>query len=53
VARRSTKIGICIADHGKYRPAAGSAAEAVISSVELIIQPDAHDFIGYPAADVS
>jgi hypothetical protein len=52
VVRRSTKIGICIADHGKYRPTAGSTAEPVISSVELIIQPDAHDFIGYPAADV-
>jgi hypothetical protein len=50
--RRSTKIGICIADHGKYRPTAGSTAEAAISSVELIIQPNAHDFIGYPAADV-
>src|SRR6516162_1977833 len=28
---------------GEYRQAAGAIAEAVIRSVELIVQPDAHD----------
>jgi hypothetical protein len=31
------------ADRGEYRQAAGAFAEAVIRSVELIVQPDAHD----------
>jgi hypothetical protein len=29
------------ADRGEYRQAAGAVAEAVIRSVELIVQPDA------------
>jgi hypothetical protein len=31
------------ADRGEYCQAAGAFAEAVIRSVELIVQPDAHD----------
>jgi len=34
------------ADRGEYRQAAGAFAEAVIRSVELIVQPDAQDVVG-------
>jgi hypothetical protein len=30
----------------EYRQAAGAVAQAVIKSVELIVQPDAHDVVG-------
>jgi hypothetical protein len=30
---------------GEYRQAAGAFAEAVIRSVKLIVQPDAHDVV--------
>ena len=33
------------ADRGEHRQAAGAIAEAVIRSVELIVQPDAHDVV--------
>jgi len=35
-----------LADRGEYCQAAGIAAEAVIRSVELIVQPDAKDGVG-------
>jgi hypothetical protein len=31
---------------GEYRQAAGAVAQAVLRSVELIVQPDAHDVVG-------
>jgi len=31
---------------GEHRQATGAIAEAVIRSVELIVQPDAHDVVG-------
>ena len=34
------------ADGCEYRQAAAPVAEAVIRSVELIVQPDAHDVVG-------
>jgi hypothetical protein len=34
------------ADRQQYRQAAGAAAQAVIRSVELIVQPDAEDVVG-------
>src|SRR5215472_6961542 len=34
------------ADRGEYRQAAGAIAEAVIRSVELIVQPAAKDAVG-------
>ena len=34
------------ADRGEYPQAAGAIAEAVIRSVELIVQPDTHDVVG-------
>ena len=34
------------ADCGEHRQAAGAIAQAVIRSVELIVQPDAHDVVG-------
>ena len=37
---------ICATDRGEYRQAAGASAEAVIRSVELIVQPDAKDVVG-------
>jgi len=42
-ARRTSGQGA--ADRGEYRQAAGAFAEAVIRSVELIVQPDAHDVV--------
>ena len=41
---RSARRGA--ADCGEYRQAAGAFAEAVIRSVELIVQPDAKDVVG-------
>ena len=39
-------LSIGAKDRGEYRQAAGAFAEAVIRSVELIVQPDAKDGVG-------
>jgi hypothetical protein len=38
-------------DRGEYRQAAGAFAQAIIRSVELIVQPGAHDVVGEMGAD--
>jgi hypothetical protein len=40
------RITTSATDRGEYRQAAGVFAEVVTRSVELIVQPDAHDVVG-------
>jgi hypothetical protein len=40
------------ANCGEYREAAGAFAEAVIRSVELIVQPDAKDAVAFVYAAI-
>jgi hypothetical protein len=43
--RRVSTDTITPVDRGKYPQAAGAIAEAIIKSVELIVQPDAKDAV--------
>ena len=46
VSRARRTSGQSAANRSEYRQAAGAVAEAVIRSVELIVQPNAYDVVG-------